>query len=63
MAEALHVRSSGRSGKDTTANIMCDVLGTYSHSISYDNLATVTSPDAPSLTFAQLRARRFVAVR
>jgi hypothetical protein len=63
MAEALHVRSSGRSGKDTTANIMCDVLGTYSYSISYDSLTTVTSPDAPSPTFAQLRARRFVAVR
>ena len=63
MAEALHVKSSGRSGKDTTANIICDVLGTYSYSIAYDALTTVTSPDAPSPTFAQLRARRFVAVR
>ena len=63
MAEALHVRSSGRSGKDTSANIMCDVLGIYSYSISYDSLTTVTSPDSPSPTFAQLRARRFVAVR
>jgi hypothetical protein len=42
---------------------MCDVLGTYSYSVSYDSLTTVTSPDAPSPQFAQLRARRFVAVR
>jgi hypothetical protein len=63
MAEALHVRSSGRSGKDTTANIVCSVLGSYSHSIAYDALTVVSSPDAPSPTFAHLRARRFVAVR
>jgi hypothetical protein len=63
MAEALHIRSSGRSGKDTTANIMCSVLGSYSHSIAYDALTVVASPDAPSPTFALLRARRFVAVR
>jgi hypothetical protein len=63
MAEALHVKSSGRSGKDTTANIICEVLGTYSYSVAYDSLTMVASPDAPSPTFAQLRARRFVAVR
>jgi hypothetical protein len=63
MAECLFVRSSGRSGKDTTANLMCAVLGTYAHSVSYDSLCSVSSPDAPSPTFAALRARRFVAVR
>ena len=38
MAEALHVKSSGRSGKDTTANIICEVLGTCSYSVAYDSL-------------------------
>ena len=28
MAECLFVRSAGRSGKDTTANLMCALLGT-----------------------------------
>jgi hypothetical protein len=63
MAEALHVRSSGRSGKDTTVNLVCAVLGGYAYTISYDALTQVSSPDAPSPTFVKLRARRFVAIR
>jgi hypothetical protein len=63
IAEALFVRSSGRSGKDTTCNIMCSLLGTYSYSLSCDSLCSIPSPDAPSPTIASLRARRFVAVR
>jgi hypothetical protein len=63
MAEALFVRSAGRSGKDSTANLMCAILGTYATSISCDALCAVPSPDAPSPTFASLRARRFVAIR
>jgi hypothetical protein len=63
IAEALFVRSSGRSGKDTSCNIMCSLLGTYSYSLSCDSLCSIPSPDAPSPTIASLRARRFVAVR
>jgi hypothetical protein len=63
MAEALFVRSAGRSGKDTLANLMCALLGSYSTSISCDSLCSIPSPDAPSPTFAGLRARRFVAIR
>jgi hypothetical protein len=63
MAEALFVRSSGRSGKDTTANLMCALLGSYATSIACDSLCAIPSPDAPSPAFASLRARRFVAVR
>ena len=61
-AECLFVRSAGRSGKDTTANLMCALLGTYSQSVSYDSLCCMTNPEAPSPTFASLGARRFVAV-
>ena len=63
IAEALFVRSSGRSGKDTSCNIICSLLGTYSYSLSCDSLCSIPSPDAPSPTIASLRARRFVAVR
>jgi hypothetical protein len=63
IAEALFVRSSGRSGKDTSCNIMCSLLGTYSFSLSCDSLCSIPSPDAPSPTIASLRARRFVSVR
>jgi hypothetical protein len=63
IAEALFVRSSGRSGKDSSCNIMCSLLGTYSYSLSCDSLCSIPSPDAPSPTIASLRARRFVAVR
>jgi hypothetical protein len=63
IAEGLFVRSSGRSGKDVTANLLCALLGSYGASISCDALCAITSPDAPSPTFASLRARRFVAVR
>jgi hypothetical protein len=63
IAEGLFVRSSGRSGKDLTANIVCALLGTYAVSISCDSLCSIPSPDAPSPTFASLRARRFVAIR
>jgi hypothetical protein len=63
MAEGLFIRSSGRSGKDTLANLLCGILGTYSTSISCDALCAIPSPDSPSPTFASLRARRFVAIR
>ena len=63
IAEALFVRSSGRSGKDTSCNIMCSLLGTYSFSLSCDSLCSIPSPDTPSPTIASLGARRFVAVR
>ena len=63
MAEALFVRSCGRSGKDTTCNIVSSMLGTYAVSIAYDSLCSVVNPDLPCPTFASLRARRFVAVR
>jgi hypothetical protein len=63
MAEALFCRSAGRSGKDTSANLMCSLLGSYSYSISCDALCSIPSPDSPSPTFAQLRARRFIAIR
>ena len=63
MAECLFVRSVGRSGKDTTAKLMCALLGTHSQSVSYDSLCCMTNPEAPSPRFASLRARRFVAVR
>jgi hypothetical protein len=63
IAEALFVRSSGRSGKDTSCNIMCSLLGTYSYSLSCDSLCSIPSPDAPSPTIAALRARRFISVR
>jgi hypothetical protein len=63
ISEALFVRSSGRSGKDTSCNIMCSLLGTYSYSLNCDSLCSIPSPDAPSPTIASLRARRFVAIR
>jgi hypothetical protein len=63
IAEGLFVRSSGRSGKDLTANLLCALLGGYATSVSCDALCSISSPDAPSPTFAGLRARRFVAVR
>ena len=63
MAEALFVRSCGRSGQDTACNIVSSMLGTYAVSIAYDSLCSVVNPDLPCPTFASLRARRFVAVR
>ena len=44
IAEALFVCSSGRSGKDTSCNIMCSLLGTYSYSLSCDSPCSLPSP-------------------
>ena len=63
MAEALFVRGAGRNGKDTVCNLMQHTLGTYATSVSCDALCSIPSADAPSPTFASLRARRFVAIR
>ncbi len=63
MAEALHLRSSGRSGKDTVANLLECVCGSYAESICCDALCAVPCGDSPSPTLASLRARRFVSIR
>ena len=63
MAEALHVRDSGRNGKDTACNAMQKVGGTYVQSISCDSLCNITSADNPSPTFYSVRGRRIVCVR
>ena len=63
MAEALFVRGPGRNGKDTVANKMHALLGSYCVSITSETLCRVKDPDSPSPTMAKLRARRFVCVR
>ena len=63
MAEALYVRGSGRNGKDTVCNTMASIGGTYVTSVSCDAICQIQNADAPSPTFASLRARRIVCVR
>ena len=61
--EALHLRSSGRSGKDTIANLMEVIAGSYAHTINYSTLCEVAPGDGPSTTLSRMRARRIVSVR
>ncbi|CAE7808404.1 unnamed protein product [Symbiodinium sp. CCMP2592] len=62
-AAGMWLRGVGRNGKDTLANIMECILGSYSCSIDFDSLLRVADPNKPSPVWAMCRARRFVAIR
>jgi hypothetical protein len=62
-AEALFLHSSGRSGKDTVANLLQALAGEYAVTVACDALCAVPQGDAPSPTVASMRARRFVFIR
>ena len=59
----LWTQGMGRNGKDTAANLMDSVLGSYSVSLLASTLSKIRDPNAPSPAYALCRARRFVAVR
>jgi hypothetical protein len=63
IAEALHLRSSGRSGKDTVVNLMELLAGSYSYTVNHAMLCEAPQGDGPSQSLAMLRARRVVSVR
>jgi hypothetical protein len=64
IAEALHLRPSGRSGKDTVVNMMEELLaGSYAYSINYQALCEPPAGDGPSQSLSLIRARRIVSIR
>ena len=63
IAEALHLRSSGRSGKDTVVNLLELLAGSYSYTINYQALCDPPAGDGPSQSISMIRARRIVSVR
>jgi len=63
LAEALHLRSSGRSVKDSIANLMEVIAGSYAYTVNYSTLCEVTPGDGPSTTLSRMRARPIVSVR
>ena len=48
VAEALHLRSSGRSGKDTVVNLMELLAGSYSYTVNHAMLCEAPQGDGPS---------------
>ena len=63
IAEALHLRSSGRSGKDTCINLLELLAGSYSYTMNHAILREAPQGDGPSQSLAMIRARRIVSVR
>jgi hypothetical protein len=63
MAEHLVIRSSGRGGKDTYVDKIASLIGTYFHTVEYDQLCTVKDGDKPSPVLSELPGKRVMAVR
>jgi hypothetical protein len=63
MAEALIVWSSGRSGKDTTVNMMETILGFYACTINHDALCGQKDSEGVCPQLDTTRAKRYIAVR
>ena len=61
--ENLWSRGPGGNGKDTLANRVATLLGSYFVNLPCEALTAVREVDAPSQTFLSLRAKRFVCVR
>ena len=56
-------RGPGGNGKDTLANRMSVLLGSYFANLACEALTSCRDLDAPSQTILGLRSRRFVCVR
>ena len=61
--EHLWTRGPGANGKDTLANLLQSLLGTYFANLPCEALTGGRDMDAPSQTMLALRGKRFVAVR
>jgi len=61
--EHLWTRGPGANGKDTLANLMLCLLGSYFSNLPCEALTGGREMDAPSQTMLALRGKRFVAVR
>jgi len=61
--ENLWSRGPGGNGKDTLANRVATLLGSYFVNLPCEALTAFREVDAPSQTFLSLRAKRFVCVR
>ena len=61
--ENLWTRGPGSNGKDTLANLMQCLLGSYFANLPCEALTNGHDMDAPSQTLLNLKGRRFVAVR
>lgn len=61
--ENLWSRGPGGNGKDTLANRVATLLGSYFVNLPCEALTAIREVDAPSQTFLSLRAKRFVCVR
>jgi hypothetical protein len=61
--EHLWTRGPGANGKDTLANLMQALLGTYFGNLPCEALTGGREMDAPSQTLLSLKGKRFAAVR
>ena len=61
--EHLWTRGPGANGKDTLANRMAKLLGSYFANLPCEALCGAREMDAPSQTLLALKGKRFVAVR
>ena len=61
--EMLITRGPGGNGKDTLANRLCVLLGSYFANLDSKALTVNRDMDAASQTFLALKAKRFVCVR
>ena len=61
--DTLTTRGPGGNGKDTFANLVCKLLGTYFVDLNNKALTQPRDLDTPSQTFLGLRAKRFVCIR
>ena len=61
--DILWSRGPGGNGKDSLANRVAVLLGTYFVNLACEALTTCRDLDSPSQTILGLRSRRFVCVR
>ncbi len=61
--EHLWTKGSGSNGKDTLANRVAVLLGSYFVNIPCEALTGCRDIDSPSQTFLGMRAKRFVCIR